>query len=74
MNSQKLIVKLTQLDFSPILVGVESIIQVDSAIVGAVNGKAHQTLCTKIKSRGAMVETCWVTESVEEVWEMINNN
>ena len=69
MSKQKLIVKLTKLDGSPILVGVESIIQVNSTYVGE---EKERRLCTKIQSRGAMVETCWVTESVEEVWEMIN--
>lgn len=68
MNNQKKIVKLTKLDGSPILVGVESIIQVHEAIVGV-----NKVFCTKIQSRGAMVETCWVTESVDEVWEIINN-
>jgi hypothetical protein len=66
MSNQKLIVKLTKLDGSPILVGVESIIQANEVI------NSKNELCTKIQSRGAMIETCWVTESIDKIWEIIN--
>jgi hypothetical protein len=32
----------------------------------------EQCSCTKIESRGAMVSTIYVAESVLEIWEMIN--
>jgi hypothetical protein len=32
----------------------------------------EQYSCTKIESRGAMVSTNYVAESVEQIWEMIN--
>jgi hypothetical protein len=32
----------------------------------------EQYSCTKIESRGAMVSTIYVAESVLEIWEMIN--
>jgi hypothetical protein len=54
---------------SKILIGVESIIDVEEVIMK--NSKnSNSAVATKIKSRGAMVETNYVLESVEEIYKM----
>jgi len=54
---------------SKILIGVESIIDVEEVIMK--NSKnSNSAVATKIQSRGAMVETNYVLESVEEIYKM----
>jgi hypothetical protein len=67
---QNKIISVTSRCGEQILVGVESIIQVYAIEVGGM-GKPIE-LCTKIESRGAMVTSCWVTESVADIWKMVN--
>ena len=70
----KQVIKLTRkgMNGEPILIGVESIISVklskytDSSI--GVEGGFR----TVIESRGAMIATNYVEESVEEIYELIN--
>ena len=63
----KNLLKLTKVtDSKPILIGVESIISVESVRDHELNKDV-----TRIKSRGAMIETFYVTESVEEIYEML---
>ena len=50
-----------------ILIGLESIIDVTPLTY------KDGTIGSKIKSRGAMVETNWVKETVEEIYDLINN-
>jgi hypothetical protein len=60
----KAVIKLTNDKREEILVGVASIIDVQHF---ATNGM------TRIQSRGAMVSTNWVLQSVEEIYEQINS-
>jgi translation initiation factor 6 (eIF-6) len=54
---------------SKILIGVESIIDVEEVMMK--NSKnSNSAVATKIQSRGAMVETNYVLESVEEIYKM----
>ena len=54
---------------SKIQIGVESIIDVEEVIMK--NSKnSNSAVATKIQSRGAMVETNYVLESVEEIYKM----
>lgn len=54
-----------------VLIGVESIIKIARKNVGWVDiGKID---CTEIESRGAMVTTTYVNESVEEIYKLINS-
>ena len=70
----KQVIKLTRkgMNGEPILIGVESIISVklskytDSSI--GVEGGFR----TVIESRGAMIATNYVEESVEEIYDLIN--
>lgn len=65
----KHLLKLTNVVTSqPILVGVESIISVESIMHHGLGKEA-----TRIQSRGAMVETMFVAESVEEIYQMHNS-
>ena len=68
---QKLIVKLTQTDGSPILIGVDSIIEVKRETINHYGKAPYDT--TIIRSREAMVTTNYVTESVEEIYNLINS-
>lgn len=54
----------------PVLIGTESIIQVIPFILKRYDGRTANV--SKIESRGAMVTTTYVTESVEEIYEMCN--
>ena len=77
--AQKSVIKLTKTWFSdgiieekPMLIGTESIISVEFVIV--TNSTNKNTMqCSKIRSRGAMVETMYVAETIEEIWNIINN-
>lgn len=64
---QKKIIKLTNRENKTILIGVESIIEVTTI----QNQKGE--ILSKICSRGAMVETNWVIETIEEIYNLINN-
>ena len=65
--TQKKLIKLTSYKGVTILIGLDSIIEVTpttlSNAVGAVS---------KIVSRGAMVSTNWVKETVEEIYNLAN--
>jgi len=53
-----------------VLIGTESVIQMNPSVMKLHSGEQYS--CTKIESRGAMVSTIYVAESVLEIWEMIN--
>jgi hypothetical protein len=58
----KAVIKLTNTKHEEILIGVESII----------DAKTFDGY-TRIRSRGGMVETNYVLQSVEEIFEQINS-
>jgi hypothetical protein len=60
----KAVIKLTNEHHEEILIGVASIIDVQHF---ATNGM------TRVRSRGAMVTTNFVLQSVEEIYEQINS-
>lgn len=64
---QKKIIKLTNYKNETILIGVESIIEVIS------ENRNDIGLVSVIRSRGAMIETNYVKESLEEIYTIINN-
>ena len=70
----KNVIKLTQFkwdeDLLPVLIGTESIIKAEKRIANHHDGRYK--VVTEIQSRGAMVTTTYVTESVEEIYDMIN--
>ena len=66
-----MLIKLTNIKDQAILIGIESIIDVKEHILKPYTGET--IFCTKIYSRGAMVETNYVMESVEEIWEMVQS-
>jgi hypothetical protein len=61
----KAIIKLTNSDHEEILIGVAQIISVQHV---------NKSGLTKIQSVGAMVTTSFVLQTVEEIYEQINNN
>ena len=69
----KNVIKLTQFKWDepqlPVLIGTESIITAEEFILKHHDGRRR--VVTKIESRGAMVETTYVTESVEEMYNEI---
>ena len=69
--SQLKIIKLTTTEYETILVGVESIISVKPCTIKPNGKEIH---CTKIESRGAMISTHWVQETITQIWNMINSN
>jgi hypothetical protein len=68
---QKLVIKLTKRNGSPILIGVESIIDVKWETIKPYDKPAFEA--SAIRSREAMVTTNYVIESVEEIYNLINN-
>ena len=54
-----------------ILIGTESIIDAKSTEIN--DNQKSPLKCTRIESRGAMVSTSWVQESIEEIYNLINN-
>lgn len=62
-----MLLKLKNYKGEEILIGVESIIDIAPFVLKSSNGT--QTNCTRIQSRGAMVETNYVTQSVAEIYE-----
>lgn len=69
----KNVIKLTQFkwdnDLLPVLIGTESIIKAEEFLLKHHDGR--RKMVTKIESRGAMVTTTYVTESVEEIYNLI---
>ena len=63
---QKSIILLTNSDGGNVLVGVDSIIKCNP-----INN--NDKFKTEIRSRGAMVETTYVKETVIEIYELINS-
>lgn len=55
-----------------VLIGTESIIKASEFTLRSPSGQ--NAVVTKIESRGAMVTTTYVTESVEEIYEMCGGN
>lgn len=53
-----------------VLIGTESIIDMHAFTLKPYDTK-EEFPCTKIESRGAMVTTNYVQETVEEIWVMI---
>jgi len=72
----KQVIKLTNKNEEPILIGVESIISVKLIKVtdssASIESGLRESFQTKIESRGAMISTNYVKESVEEIYELIN--
>lgn len=70
----KNVIKLTQFkwdeDLLPVLIGTESIIKAEECLAKHHDGRYK--VVTKIQSRGAMVTTTYVTESVYEIYDIIN--
>lgn len=65
----KQLIKLTKYQSEEfILIGTESIISVETIYI-----KDKDVEISKIKSRGAMVETFYVTESVDEIYNLYNS-
>lgn len=67
---QKKIIKLTNHENQPILIGVESIIEIESKFLKHIDSNNDISI---IKSRGAMITTNYVMESIEEIYNLINN-
>jgi uncharacterized protein YlzI (FlbEa/FlbD family) len=72
----KQVIKLTRINGEHILIGVESIISVKATKVtdssASLESGLRETFQTKIESRGAMISTNYVKESVEEIYDLIN--
>ena len=72
----KQVIKLTNMNDEAILIGVESIISVKLIKVTdsskSIESGLRESFQTKIESRGAMISTNYVKESVEEIYELIN--
>lgn len=70
-----MLIKLTEFSWdetpSPVLIGTESIIRVKDLLLKHYNGRSHWV--TEIESRGAMVTTTYVLESVEEIHKLTTN-
>jgi hypothetical protein len=71
----KNVIKLTKFEWDepqlPVLIGTESIIKAQE--IKIKNSDGRQMVVTKIQSRGAMIETAFVYESVEEIYDIINS-
>ena len=72
----KQVIKLTNMNGGAILIGVESIISVKLIKItdstASIERGLLESLQTKIESRGAMISTNYVRESLEEIYELIN--
>jgi hypothetical protein len=66
----KQVIKLTNMNDEAILIGIESIISVKLTKITSSSGE--ESFQTKIESRGAMISTNFVKESVEEIYNLIN--
>ena len=71
----KNVVKLTKFSWDdvnvPIIIGTESIIVAEECVLKQSDGR--RAVVTMIRSRGAMVETTYVLEGLEEIYELINS-
>lgn len=71
----KKVIKLSQFSWdgaeSSVLIGVESIIDAKELVLKNSDGK-RQAVVTKIQSVGAMITTNYVLESVDEIFNLIN--
>jgi hypothetical protein len=65
---QNKVIKLTNEKNETILIGVENIIEVTNVFRTDIRIDV-----SKIKSIGAMVETNYVIESIEQIYNLINN-
>lgn len=65
------LLKLTSTKGDTILIGVESIISVETQTTTDTQGRVKE--CTKIYSRSAMASSYWVTESVEQIYNQYRN-
>ena len=72
----KQVIKLTNVNGEAILIGVKSIISIKLIKVTdsskSIESGLRESFQTKIESRGAMISTNYVKESVEEIYELIN--
>jgi len=70
------VIKLTNVNGEAILIGVKSIISVKLIKVTdsskSIGSGLRESFQTKIESIGAMISTNYVKESVEEIYELIN--
>jgi hypothetical protein len=75
-KKMKQVIKLTNVNGEAILIGVKSIISVKLIKVTdsskSIESGLRESLQTKIESIGAMISTNYVKESVEEIYELIN--
>lgn len=64
-----MLIKLTKFSWenipTPVLIGTESIVTAENVVIKNADGR--NCWVTKIQSRGAMVETTYVVESVNEI-------
>ena len=72
----KQVIKLTNVNGEAILIGVKSIISVKLIKVtnssASIESGLRESFQTKIESVGAMISTNYVKESVEEIYDLIN--
>jgi type III secretory pathway component EscS len=68
----KQVIKLTNRQEETILIGVKQIIEVTTMKMANPSNSTELLSYTKISSVGAMVSTNYVRESVEEIYELIN--
>jgi hypothetical protein len=72
----KQVIKLTNVNGEAILIGVKSIISIKLIKVTdsskSIESGLRESFQTKIESIGAMISTNYVKESVEEIYELIN--
>lgn len=70
----KKVIKLTEFSWDKqpksVLIGLDSIIKVEEIEISRMSDYAD---VTRIQSRGAMMETTYVIESIEEIFNLINN-
>ena len=75
-KKMKQVIKLTNVNGEAILIGVKSIISVKLIKVTdsskSIESGLRESFQTKIESIGAMISTNYVKESVEEIYELIN--
>ncbi len=71
----KNVIKLTKFEWDepqlPVLIGTNNIIKAQEITIKKSDGR--QMVVTKIQSVGAMIETTYVYESVEEIYNIINS-
>jgi hypothetical protein len=67
-----MLIKLTNIKDEKILIGTESIISTEPFILKSQT--LGEVYCTRIRSRGAMVETFYVHESVDQIYKLVNQS